>query len=135
MSDPVAAVEALYEGVVMSPSRWNEQMFVDWTETVDSYGVLTGQEAKYIRRALRMAQKLQSFWMGSQDRPDLEWHSKVDLAMGPKAWRPVLDIAEVRLDEVRSEEAFTDVVRLFPLVNNEEFLDGVEFEDWKKTQS
>jgi hypothetical protein len=59
----------------------------------------------------------------------------VDLAMGPRAWRPVLDLAEVRLHEVRSEEAFTDVVRLFPLVNSEEYLDGIEFEDWKKTQS
>jgi hypothetical protein len=135
MSDPVAAVEALYEGVVTAPAKWNEQMFVDWTETVDSDGALTRQEARHVRRALRMAQKLRSFWMGSQDRPDLEWHSMVDLAMGPRAWRPVLDLAEVRLHEVRSEEAFTDVVRLFPLVNSEEYLDGIEFEDWKKTQS
>lgn len=135
MSDPVAAVEALYEAVVTNPDRWNAQMFVDWTDTVDFNATPSKDEAKYLRRSLRAAQKLRSFWIGSQARPDLEWHSMVDLAMGPKAWRPVLDLADVRLRNERSEEAFTDVARLFPLVNNEEFLDGIDFEDWKKTQS
>jgi len=135
MSDRVAAVESLYEAVVTDPTGWNEQMFVDWVDTVDSDGSLSKVEAKYIRRALRVAQKLQVFWLGSQDRPDLGWESKVDLAFGPKAWRPVLDLSETQLASTRSAESFQDVVRLFPLVNNEEFLDGIDFDAWQQTQS
>jgi len=135
MSDRVAAVEALYESVVTEPERWNEQMFVDWTDTFDSDGSLSKADAKYIRRALRVAQTLRTFWAAAQDRPDLGWESRVDLAMGPKAWRPVLDLAEGRLHESRSEESFVDVARLFPLVNGEDFLDGISFEKWNQTES
>lgn len=135
MSDRVAAVEFLYEAVVTDPTAWNEQMFVDWVDTVDSGGSLSRVEAKYIRHALRVAQKLRVFWLESQDRPDLGWESKVDLVLGPKAWRPVLDLSETQLASTQSEESFQDVVRLFPLVNNEEFLDGIDFDAWKQTQS
>lgn len=135
MSGRVAAVESLYEAVVTDPTRWNEQMFVDWVDAVDSDGSISTAEAKYIRRALRVAQKLRVFWLESQDRPDLGWESKVDLAFGPKAWRPVLDLCETQLASARSEESFRDVVRLFPLVNSEEFLDGIDFDAWKQTQS
>lgn len=134
MSDRVAAVESLYEAVVTNPTRWNEQMFVDWTNTLDPDGSLSKVEAKYVRRALRVAQVLRIFWLETPDRPDLQWESKVDLALGPKAWRPVLDLAEVHLHDSRSEESFADVARLFPPVNGEDYLDGIGFDDWKQTQ-
>ncbi|MEN8237786.1 MAG: hypothetical protein ABFR53_01160 [Actinomycetota bacterium] len=134
MSDRVRTVEALYEAVVTDPSRWNEQMFVDWTETVDTDGSLSKVEAKYVRRALRAAQSLRGFWLEAQDRPDLRWESRVDLAMGPKAWRPVLDLAEIQLHNSRTEDSFVEVARLFRLVNHEEFLDGIDFDEWRQTQ-
>jgi len=131
----IAAVESLYEAVVTDPARWNEQMFVDWTDGLDSDGSLSKVEAKLIRRALRVAQRLAVFWLEAHDRPDLGWESKVDLALGPKAWRPVLDLAEAQLDRTRSEESFQDVSRLFPLVNRESFLDGIDFDEWNLAQS
>ena len=134
MTDRVAAVESLYEAVVTDPVRWNEQMFVDWADTVDSDGSLSKAEAKYVRRALRMAQTLRTFWCEEPDRPDIGWESRVDLALGPKAWRPVLDLAEFSLRESRSEGSFVDVARLFPLVNGEDFLDGIGFDEWNQTQ-
>jgi hypothetical protein len=135
MSDRVATVVVLYEGVVLDPARWNEQMFVDWTDTVNADGSPSRVEAKYIRRALRVAQTLRAFWIDAADRPDLGWESRVDLALGPKAWRPVLDLAEVRLSDTGSEEAFAGVVRFFPLVHGEDFLDGIGFDEWSQTQS
>jgi hypothetical protein len=59
----------------------------------------------------------------------------VDLALGPKAWRPILGLAEIQLNNSRSEECFQDVARLFPLVNSEDFLDGIDFDEWIQTQS
>ena len=135
MSDRVAAVESLYEAVVTDPARWNEQMFVDWADAVDSDGSLTKLEAKYVRRALRVAQTLRSFWFETQSRPDIGWESQVDLALGPKAWRPILGLAEIQLNNSRNEECFQDVARLFPLVNSEDFLDGIDFDEWIQTQS
>ena len=135
MSDPVAAVDALYEAVVMDPVRWNEQMFVDWADTLGSDGTLSRSEAKHIRRALRLAQTLRTFWLEAPDRNDLGWESRVDLAMGAKAWRPVLDLATIALGRTRSEEAFAEVVRLFRLVNGEDFLDGIDFDAWNRTQT
>lgn len=134
LSDHIEAVESLYEAVVTDPVIWNEQMFVDWTNTVASDGALSKVEARCIRRALRMAQRLQRFWFEAQDQPDIGWESRVDVALGPKAWRPVLDLAEIRLLELPTEESFTDVVRLFPLVNNEEYLDGIDYDEWNQTQ-
>jgi hypothetical protein len=135
MSGRVTAVEALYEAVVTDPSSWNEQMFVDWSESVVADGPVSKDEAKYVRRALRMAQKLRAFWIDAPVRRDLGWESRVDLALGPRAWRPVLDLAEAQLRNSRSEEAFTDVANLFPLVNGEKFLDGMNFDDWRDSQS
>ena len=135
MSGLVSAVEALYEAVVTDPDSWNEQMFVDWTDSAVSGGPVSKDEAKYVRRALRMAQKLRVFWADAPARPDLGWESMVDLSLGAKAWRPVLELAEAQLRNTRNEEAFTDVARLFPLVNGDEFLDGVNFDGWSDPQS
>ena len=135
MSGRVAAVESLYEGVVTEPARWNDQMFVDWADSVDADGSMAREEAKHIRRAMRAAQKLHAFWLEAPERPDVGWESKVDLAMGPKAWGPVLELAEIQLVTTMSEESFVIVARLVPLVNGESFLDGADFDEWKQTQS
>jgi hypothetical protein len=135
VSGLVSTVEALYEAVATDPASWNEQMFVDWMDAVVSDGPVSKDEAKYVRRALRIAQRLHAFWVDAPVRPDLGWESRVDLALGPKAWRPVLELAETQLRNTRSEEAFTDVACLFPLVNGDEFLEGMNFEDWRDSQS
>ncbi len=135
MSDRVRAVEGLYEAVVTDPGQWNDQMFVDWVEAVASDGPPSRAEAKYVRAAMRMAQRLRDFWLASVPRPDIEWESKVDIALGPRAWRPVLDLAQIQLDELRTEESFAEVTRLFRLVNHEEFLDGIDFYEWDQTQT
>jgi hypothetical protein len=135
MSDRVAIVESLYEAVVTDPAGWNDQMFVDWTDSVDADGSLTKMEAKYVRRVLRIAQTLRRFWFEMQSQSDVSWESKVDLALGPKAWRPILDLAEIQMNNSRSEESFQDVSRLFRLVNSEDFLGGIDFDTWNQTQS
>jgi hypothetical protein len=132
MTDLVGAVEDLYLGVVTDPRKWSEQSFVDWSESVALDVAFDKELARYVRQAMRIAQKLQYFWRNADSRPDLEWTSKVDLALGPRAWRPILDLARAQLRTDPSEESFEEVVRLFPLVNNESFMDGIEFNQWSQ---
>jgi hypothetical protein len=126
-------MEHLYESVVMNPNVWNEQAFADWAgETLVDAAELPKEAIREIRRCLRSAQKLQTFWVAEQstvaDHDD--WRSRVDIALGPRAWRPTLDLARVGLDEAPSEELFLEVKERFAVVNSERWMDGIEYEDW-----
>jgi hypothetical protein len=54
----------------------------------------------------------------------------VDTALGVRAWRPQLDLASHLLDVAPSEAIYERTVQLFRIVNNEEFLDGMSYDEW-----
>jgi hypothetical protein len=127
------AIEHLYESVVMDPERWNDQAFADWAgETLVDVAELPGEAVREVRRSLRAAQKLQAFWGDAErtvsDHDD--WRSRVDIALGPRAWRPTLDLARAGLRDAPSEELFVEVKERFAVVNSERWMDGVDYEDW-----
>lgn len=127
------AMEGLYESVVMDPEGWNEQAFADWAgEALVDAAELPRAALREIRRCLRAAQKLQAFWASPEntvsDHDD--WRSRVDIALGPRAWRPTLDLARIGLSEFPSEELFVEVQKRFAVVNSERWMDGIEFEEW-----
>jgi hypothetical protein len=127
------AIEYLYESVVMDPDRWNEQAFVDWAgETLGDLAELPREAAREVRRCLRAAQKLQAFWASAAGTPadHDDWRSRVDIALGPRAWRPLLDLARAGLNDTPSEELFVEVQERFAVVNSERWMDGVDYEDW-----
>lgn len=130
MSGILDDIDELYEGCVMAPERWNSQAFADWSEAVAGTNDLDRQQAKYVRRAITAARKLQAFWVDKQKASADGWHARVDLAMGPRAWRPQLDLAEYLLGSSPSQETFDRVSSLFPLVMNEPFMDGITYEEW-----
>lgn len=127
------AVEGLYESVVMNPGVWNEQAFADWAgETLADATQLPKEALREVRRCLRSAQKLQAFWAAeSAAVPDHDdWRSRVDIALGPRAWRPTLELARIGLHHDPSEELFDDVKQRFAVVNSERWMDGVDYADW-----
>ena len=129
----IQATESLFEAVVTEPEKWNEQSFADWAnDTLVDGSELPREAIRQVRSCLRVAQKLQAFWVSSQrtvsDHND--WRSKVDIAMGPRAWRPLLDLARIGLDNAPSEELFLEVKTRFAVVNSERWMDGVNFQDW-----
>ncbi|MGI9585732.1 MAG: hypothetical protein ACR2N7_09105 [Acidimicrobiia bacterium] len=130
MSGILDDIDELYEGCVMAPGRWNSQAFADWSEAVAATNELDKQQAKYVRRAITAARKLRDFWMDRTGAAPDDWRSRVDVAMGPRAWRPQLDLAEQLLVTSPSPEAFDRVSTLFPLVMNEPYLDGITYDDW-----
>ncbi len=114
----------------MRPDGWTEQSFTDWAADV-ALQPLGKTEAKAVRLVLRVASKLQQFWLGHpQVSGDTPWQSRVDLAVGAKAWRPTLDIAMVGLLIRPDPELYEEVQVRFRLVNSQGWMDGVAYEDW-----
>jgi hypothetical protein len=130
----VDAVDGLYENVVLHPDRWNEAAFADWAGSVATdLGSVDRDVARELRRALRVATKLQRFWSSpdaDRHRGEQDWRSRVDLAVGPPAWRPTLELANAELAARPSEEAFEEVRDRFRLVNNQPWLEGITYEEW-----
>lgn len=117
----------------MSPEAWNEQSFADWADdTLVDAADLPREAVREVRRCLRAAQQLQAFWAKSEhtvsDHDD--WRSRVDIALGPRAWRPTLHLAQLGLDNAPSEELFLEVKERFAVVYSERWMDGIDFEDW-----
>ncbi len=127
------AIDDLYESVVATPDSWNEQSFADWAnEALTDASELPREATREVRRCLRAALKLQAFWATVEhtvsDHDD--WRSKVDIALGARAWRPALDLAQTGLNDAPCEELFLEVKERFPVVNSQRWMDGVDFEDW-----
>lgn len=133
MSGLLSEIDQLYELSVTEPQRCTEQFYVDWAEGIGGSPDMDKVSARYVRRCLNMARKLAGFWgeRGTVTEPR-DWQSRVDVALGPRAWRPQLDLAEHLLERDGSTEAFAVVSGLFPVVNNQPFLDGVTFEQWQE---
>lgn len=127
------SIESLYESVVDDPGNWGEQAFADWAnDTLVEAIELPKEAVREIRRSLRAAQKLQAFWVNQQstvsDQGD--WRSKVDIALGPRAWRPLLDLARIGLSTSPDEELYEQVKARFALVNTDRWMDGISYEEW-----
>ena len=132
MSTVVGEVELLYRTVVMDPVAWNDQMLVDWADGIAATTELDRELSKHLRRVARVAEKLQRFWVRDPRRADqtLDWRSRVDLSLGVRAWRPLLDMAIHELERHPSQDDFDGVASLFRVVHGTEWLDGITFDEW-----
>ena len=129
-----AAVDDLYCDVVMDPDRWTDEAFGEWIAnvTVDPASV-DRLAARSLRRAIRIAMKLQRFWSSQEAeryRREASWEARVDIATGIPAWRPGFELAEQELEASPSPEGFEDVRRRFRLVNGTVWMEGVEYDAW-----
>ncbi|MEA2009666.1 MAG: hypothetical protein U9N78_03075 [Actinomycetota bacterium] len=129
-----AAVDDLYSDVVMEPDRWNDEAFGEWMANVTVEPAAVDRlAARSLRRAVRIAMKLQRFWESPEAeryRAEESWEVRVDIAVGIPAWRPALELAERELQASPSPEGFEDVRRRFRLVNGTVWMEGVEYDTW-----
>jgi hypothetical protein len=125
-------IDQLYELAVTSPAALTDQMVEDWTDSVAVGYEIDRVGAKYIRRCVNAARKLAVFWRAWDSEKDCpeEWPSRVDLALGVRAWRPELELAQHLLAASSDEATYLKAAQLFRIVNNEPFLDGMTYESW-----
>jgi len=133
----LGAIESLYESVVTDPEAWGDQAFSDWAgDALIDADTVPKQARREIRRSMRAAQKLRDFWMSGASRvPDHDdWRTRVDIALGVRAWRPLLDLARIGLEEAPDEELFEQVKERFVVVTSDRWMDGVSFDQWRITR-
>lgn len=128
------AVDDLYRDVVFDPDRWVGESFAEWMNnlTLDG-GSLDRDTARSVRRAVRIAVKLQRFWSSPEAdrfRDEESWESRVDLAVGVPAWRPGLELAERNLAAAPSRQSFEEVRRRFRIVNGTGWMEDIDYADW-----
>lgn len=128
------AIDDLYRDVVLDPDRWGDDAYAEWLEstTIDADGI-DRTAARSLRRAVRIAIKLQRFWSSPDadiHRTETSWEARVDVAVGVPAWRPGLELAERDFEMNPSEEGFEEVRRRFRIVNGASWLEGVDYEQW-----
>lgn len=130
----VDSAERLYESVVTSPDDWIESRFAEWAEEIALDGAGLDREAqRQIRKIIRSASKLKVFWSeNDKGRPEDhgDWRSRVDIALGARAWRPVLDLAMHGLDVEPSAELFEVVKDRFAVVTSQRWMEGIAYVEW-----
>ena len=127
------AVDDLYRDVVMEPERWSEPELGEWLEAVAASGEgIDREQAKQLRRAVRIAMKLQAFWAAAnpEARAEPSWQARVDIAVGVPAWRPVLELAMSDLEANPSEERFEAVRDRFRIVHGSSWMEGTTYDAW-----
>lgn len=128
------AVDRLYEEVVTDPQAWGPQAFADWGEEVASTGP-TREQVRAVRRCVRAAERLRDFWAGGGAAVAAhDWRTRVDVALGARAWRPGLELAQVGLETEPSPELFDEVQQRFRVVHSRPWLDGVDYETWRASR-
>jgi hypothetical protein len=125
-------VEELYRSVVSEPEAWSDTALADWAADLAGGSPMPKPVAKAVRQSLRAAQKMQAFWIdaaATDTTPD-DWRGRVDRVLGPRAWRPTLDVARIGLADAPSPELFEEVRGRFRVVHSDRWMEGVTFEEW-----
>ncbi len=124
------AIDGLYRGVVEDPVSWAPERLAEWAEDLSVAG-MSREQARLLRRCVRVAAKLQRYWAAPVTPIDAaDWRSRVDIALGPPAWRPTLDLAMLGLEHEPSPDVFDQVAARFRVVHSHPFMDGIDYAAW-----
>jgi hypothetical protein len=129
----LAQCEDLYAGVCFEPATWPDAALADWINGVAESGEVDKETARELRRVLRSAQKLRRFWEtppASLPPDHGDFRTRVDIAVGPGAWRPLLAMARHGLAETPDSELFDEVKERFRVVAGEHWMEGVSYAEW-----
>ena len=124
----------MHRNVVLDADRWGDDAYAEWLENmaIDADGI-DRIAARSLRRAVRIAMKLQRFWSSPDadvHRNEMSWEARVDVAVGVPAWRPGLELSERDFETNPSEAGFDEVRRRFRVVNGSPWMEGIDYEEW-----
>jgi len=125
--------EDLYAGVCFDAGDWPDSALADWISGIAESGQVDRETARELRRVMRSAQKLRRFWESSPANlpPDHgDFRTRVDIAVGAAAWRPLLALARRGLEVSPDAELYEEVKERFRVVSGERWMEGVSYEEW-----
>lgn len=125
--------------MVTSPGSWDDATLGEWLDGLaqDGDGGYSKDTGRELRRCLRCAVRMRDFWLiDDSSRPDDlgDWRTRVDLAMGARAWRPTLALAQEGLRTSPSPELYEEVRTRFRVVNSERWMEDVSYAEWCEEQ-
>ena len=137
MADYIGLIEQceqLYADACFDGESLPDSALADWIDGIATSAEIDKGIARELRRVLRATQKLRDFWLApaSGRPPDHgDWRTRVDIGLGIKAWRPLLEIARIGLETKPSDELYGQVKDRFRVVSGEGWMEGITYEQWR----
>lgn len=133
--DVIASLDDLYRRAVEDPAGIDDRVSEEWlTEASWLLPAPIDREiARAMRRGVRMARRLASYWAAHDGTSLPDWRNGVDEALASKGWEPHLDLARRALELEPDPEAFEEVKRLHRTVHFTPWMEGVTFEEWTES--
>ena len=130
--EAAAAVDALYRQAVESPVAIDDSALAEWlTEVSDLLGPMVAKEdTRLLRRAARTARKLAAYWSTHDSATLPEWRNGVDEALGAQGWETALGLIMNGLARDPDAGLFAEAKDRFRNARFEEWMEGVEYEEW-----
>lgn len=122
-----AAVDSLYEDVVTSPGRFDDQRLAEWLAEQAGESTMPKPVAKELRRAMRLARKLRD---KVPPEPERDWRRTVDEVVGVAAWRPALAIVQYGFDESPDRALFDELKVRLREVTFDRWMEGIDYDEW-----
>lgn len=130
--ETAAAVDDLFRRAVESPDEIDDPALVDWlADASDSLGpVVSKEDARVLRLAVRLARKLAGYWSERRGASLPDWRNGVDEALGSRGWEVQLDLVMNALRREPDPGLFEEAKIRFRAARFEEWMEGVEYEEW-----
>lgn len=133
MSSLIAAalVDDLYRQAVLTPGAIDDAALTEWMEQAMEAVAYDRAMARPLRAAVRHARRLASR-LGSAAQRFPDWRNGVDQVLGTRGWEPQLDLMRLGLEQQPDPELFAAVKERYRAVHFTEWMEGVEYEEWRK---
>ena len=125
-------IDDLWRRAIEDSAAIDDGTLAEWlSEASGSLGAPVAKEAaRVLRKAVRSARKLASYW-GQRDATSLpDWRNGVDEALGAFGWEPQLDLVRWGLEESPDPVTFDEVKTRFRAVHFTPWMEGLSYEEW-----
>lgn len=127
--DAAAQVDDLYRRAVEDPGSIDDHSLGEWMEGAGESVAGDREQAKALRRAVRNARKLATYWTERDGVSLPDWRNGVDEALGGRGWEPQLDLLKNEWDQSPSATLFEALKDRHRAVHFTEWMEGVGYEE------
>lgn len=125
-------IDDLWRRAIEDPVAIDDATLSEWlSEASAELGTPPAKEAaRVLRKAVRSARKLASYWEQRDAATLPDWRNGVDEALGALGWEPQLDLVRWGLEDSPDPATFDEVKVRFRAVHFTPWMEGVPYEEW-----